>query len=139
MCFYILIWRAECNNVVRSTAACKGTVDVIVSVAISQRALVLEYLRVVCGRARRRLVILTSATVLRLVESCTRTLAGDNSAGPGHLQLSRAGGVDVGGAGRGLAVAGATLRRDGNGKVKAVDEAHVIEVLAPVGCNVDFN
>lgn len=133
------LW-AESNDVVRSTTAGKCAVFIIISVAISLRALVLKDLRVVCGWTFSWCFIRRSAAVLRLIKLCTRTLACNYAPiGPLHLQLSWASSIDVGGAGRGLAVARAALWGNRHGQVEAINKTYVVEILASVWDNIYFD
>lgn len=75
---YICSSWAESNDVVRSTFACKCTLFVIISIAVSVGACATEYLRVICRWACLWSVLRRSATVLWLLECDTCAHAGNH-------------------------------------------------------------
>lgn len=129
----------ESDSIVSSTGTSKSARFVVISIAISLRALVLEDSRIVRRRALVRRTEIPGAAVLRQVKRQTRALASDHApVGSFNSQLRRANPIDVRGAARALARAGAALRGQSNGQVEAIDEADVVEILAAVGAKSEL-
>lgn len=125
--------RAEGDEVVWSAEAGKRTVLIIVSVTVSQRALLLEECGIGRGRTRLRCVVGVPTAVLILVERKAGALTPDNGAiGVFQLKLSQAVDVYVDRAWRFLAIAGSTLRDHRHRQVEPIDVADVVEVLSAI-------
>lgn len=124
--------RAKSDGVIGGGAS-EGAGFVVVRVAISTRARVLEYLRVRRGLARVGRAVCTAAAILRRVEGLARALARDAllSVRAHHLQLRRTRAVEVPDAACGDALlAGASLGYDQHRHVVAVHKAYVEEIKA---------
>ena len=129
----------ESDNIVGCTRASKCAVLVIISIAISLRALVLKDPRIVCGWASLWSVICTSATILWLIESSTSTLASNNaSIRPFHLQLCWASCIHIGRTAWGLAFTSSTLCGYWNRQVEPIYKTNIIKVHSTIGGYVDF-
>lgn len=107
--------RAKGDLVISSTRAGEGAATVVIGVAISPGAAMLEELRVHRRPASRRRPILAGAAVLRPTERPASAPARHPAAASGHTQLRRAPAVHVRSATSGSAVASAGGGGDGHG------------------------
>jgi len=132
--------RAKGDGVIGGSAS-EGAGFVVVGVAISAWASVLEYLRVRRGLARVGRPVRSAAAVLRRVERLARALARDalSPVRAHHLQLRRTRAVEVPDAPCGGAlVAGASLRHHQHRHVVAVHKAYVEEIKASGAVEGEF-
>ncbi|KAF4370948.1 hypothetical protein F8388_002841 [Cannabis sativa] len=84
----------ESDEIIRSTEASKSAGLIIISIAVSFRALCLEEPRKVTWRTSFRLIISTSTTVLVLIKLGASTKTPNDVVSRFELELTRAGSVD---------------------------------------------
>ncbi|KAJ9542702.1 LOW QUALITY PROTEIN: hypothetical protein OSB04_029208 [Centaurea solstitialis] len=127
-----LSW-AKCNEIIGPGITCKSASFVIISVAISLGAKILEKLRIVRRWACFRFIVITIATILRSVKRQTPTFTPNRSTGCIlYRKLLRALSVNVKRTISGWTTSTA-LWNHRNGQIEPVNKANVVEVLLACG------
>lgn len=129
---------AESDQVVSSSTS-EGTRGVVISVAVSSRASVLELPRVIRGRASLRRGVSSLAAKLIRFERRARAFTRHNVPTVDDAKLVRTNRVEVGDAARVLAVSGSSLGLDPHLDVVTVDEAQVVEIFAGVALDCELS
>ena len=131
----------ECDDIATSTKTCESAGFIIISLAISLRALSLEDPWITCGVALIRSTKITSATILWLIEGQACTLARNNTPIRAlHSQLWRANSIHIA---RATSCVASTIRPSlwcqWHWQVEAINKAHIIEILATIWCQCEFH
>jgi hypothetical protein len=128
--YFQILW-TECDKIIGTSGARKCASFIVVGIAVSLRALILENLGILCRRTSIWGTKISGATVLRLIESLTCALASDYAAiKPFHSQLRRANLVHIPWTTCALATSRPALWAYRQGQVKAIDKADIVEILS---------
>lgn len=129
----MLSMRAKGDEIV-SPRACNQTVWIVIGITVSSGTGILKETRERSRPARLGIAIGTRATILRRTEGKAGTLTShDTALLVLHLKRRRAAEVQVADAPGICAFARASAGSYGNGKIVAIHQAHVVEVLGAQG------
>lgn len=121
--------RTKCDKIIRITETSKYARRIIVSVAISLRALILKYHRVVRRWASFWCRKTTSATVLWLIKRNTCTFTSNHTpVWSLYRQLWRTNGVHICRTARWTAVTRPALWGQRYGQIEPIDQANVVKI-----------